>query len=94
MSLTVVSFGVAVRVGGEYDADGVRGFVLLAATPSPALLTPRAARQVARTLVMFAERARPATGQRAVEPKERKEGTMDETRRRKHDPGRKVPHAS
>ena len=60
MSLTVVSFGAAVRIGGEYDDDGQRGFVLLAATPSPALLTPRAARQVARTLVMFAERARPA----------------------------------
>ncbi len=60
MSLTVVSFGAAVRIGGEYDDDGQRGFVLLAATPSPALLTPRAARQVARSLVMFAERVRPA----------------------------------
>jgi hypothetical protein len=59
MSLTVVSFDAAVRIGGEYDADGVRGFVLLAATPSPALLTPRAARQVARSLVMFAECVRP-----------------------------------
>jgi hypothetical protein len=59
MSLTVVSFGAAVRVGGEHDADGVRGFVLLAATPSPALLTPRAALQIARTLTMFAERAQP-----------------------------------
>jgi len=93
MSLTVVSFGAAVRVGGEYDGDGVRGFVVLAATPSPALLTPRAARQVARSLVMFAERVRPVTGQRVVEPKERKERTMDENRRRTHDPGRKVHHA-
>jgi hypothetical protein len=93
MSLTVVSFGAAVRIGGEYDGDGQRGFVLLAATPSPALLTPRAARQVARTLVMFAERVRPATGQRVVKPKERKERPMDENRRRTHDPGRKVHHA-
>ena len=59
MSLTVVSFGAVVCVGGEHDGDGVRGFVLLQATPSPALLTPRAARQVARSLTMFAERARP-----------------------------------
>jgi len=93
MSLTVVSFGAAVRIGGEYDDDGQRGFVLLAATPSPALLTPRAARQVARTLAMFAERVRPATGQRVVEPKERKERTMDKKTRRTHDPGRKVHDA-
>ena len=59
MSLTVVSFGAAVRIGGEHDGDGVRGFVLLQATPSPALLTPRAARDVARALVRFAGWARP-----------------------------------
>jgi hypothetical protein len=59
VSLTVISFGAAVRIGGELDQDGERGFVLLQATPSPALLTPRAARQVARTLVMFADQARP-----------------------------------
>jgi hypothetical protein len=58
MSLTVVSFGAAVRVGGEYDADGRRGFILLATTPNPAQLSPAAARRVARTLQMFAERAR------------------------------------
>jgi len=34
MSLTVVSFGAAVRVGGEHDHDGKRGFVLLAVEPS------------------------------------------------------------
>jgi hypothetical protein len=88
VSLTVVSFGAAVRVGGELDGDGVRGFVLLQATPSPALLTPRAARDVARALVRFAERVRP--GQRVVEPKERKERTMDENRK----PGRKAHHAA
>ena len=44
MSLTVVSFGAAVRVGGEHDHDGKRGFVLLAVEPNPALLTRRAAR--------------------------------------------------
>ncbi|MGB8294253.1 MAG: hypothetical protein WCG85_02375 [Polyangia bacterium] len=60
MSLTVVSFGAAVRIGGELDAGGLRGFVLLQATPSPALLTPRAARQVANTLLKFAAWARPA----------------------------------
>jgi hypothetical protein len=60
MSLTVVSFGAAVRVGGEHDGDGVRGFVLVQATPSPALLTPRAARDIVRALVRFAERVRPA----------------------------------
>jgi hypothetical protein len=59
MSLTVVSFGAAVRIGGEYDHDGKRGFVLLAVEPTPALLTPRAAREVARALVRFAEGARP-----------------------------------
>ena len=91
MSLTVVSFGAAVRIGGEHDGDGVRGFVLLACEPTPCLLTRRAARDVARALVRFAERARP--GQRVVEPKERKERTMDENRRT-HDPGRKAPHAA
>ena len=93
MSLTVVSFGAAVRVGGEHDHDGKRGFVLLAVEPNPAQLTRRAARNIARTLIRFAKRVRPATGQRAVNPKERKERPMDENRRRTHDPGRKVHHA-
>ena len=96
MSLTVVSFGAAVRVGGEHDADGLRGFVLLQATPSPALLTPRAARDVARALVRFAERARPVQfGGVTRRPNERRKEkeTMDKNRRRTHDPGRKVHHA-
>ncbi|MGB8298054.1 MAG: hypothetical protein WCG85_21760 [Polyangia bacterium] len=59
MSLTIVSFGAATRIGGEHDHDGKRGFVVLAVEPNPALLTRRAARQIARTLTMFAERARP-----------------------------------
>jgi hypothetical protein len=59
MSLTVVSFGAAVRVGGEHDHDGKRGFVLLAVEPSPALLSRRAARDTARALARFAERVRP-----------------------------------
>ena len=59
MSLTVVSFGAAVRVGGELDHDGKRGFVVLAVEPNPAQLTRRAARDIARTLVRFAERVRP-----------------------------------
>ena len=66
MSLTLVSFGAAVRIGGEHDAGGLRGFVLLATTPNPAQLSPAAARRVARSLVMFAERVRPT---------KRKEGT-------------------
>ncbi len=45
MSLTVVSFGAAVRIGGEYDGDGQRGFVLLAAMPSPALLLHRCSKR-------------------------------------------------
>jgi hypothetical protein len=59
VSLTTVSFGAAVRIGGEHDHDGKRGFVLLAVEPNPALLTRRAAREVARALVRFAERVRP-----------------------------------
>jgi hypothetical protein len=59
MSLTVVSFGAAVRVGGEHDHDGKRGFVVLAVEPNPAQLTRRAARDIARALVRFAERVRP-----------------------------------
>jgi hypothetical protein len=48
MSLTVVSCDAAVRIGGEYDAGGLRGFILLATTPNPAQLSPAAARRVAR----------------------------------------------
>jgi hypothetical protein len=59
MSLTVVSFGAAIRVGGEHDHDGKRGFVVLAVEPNPAQLTRRAARDIARALVRFAERVRP-----------------------------------
>jgi hypothetical protein len=62
-----------VTVGGEYDRRGRRGFVSLAVSPSPALLTRATARQVARTLTMFAERVRPA----------RKGGRKNPVRRRK-----------
>jgi hypothetical protein len=61
MSLTVGPPGAAVRIGGEFDKDGKRGFVLLAGEPSPALLTPRAARSIAAALVRFAKAARPLT---------------------------------
>ena len=61
MSLTLGSHNPRSRVtiGGEFDRGGRRGFVLLAVSPSPALLTRGVARQVARSLVMFAERVRP-----------------------------------
>ena len=67
MSLTLVSRSPRSRVtvGGEFDRGGRRGFVLLAVSPSPALLTRGVARQVARSLVMFAERVRPAKANRA-----------------------------
>jgi hypothetical protein len=61
MSLTIVSHRPEsrVRVGGEYDRGGKLGFVLLACEPSPALLTRKAARDVARTLLRFADEVRP-----------------------------------
>ena len=61
MSLTIIGRAPRsrVRVGGEYDKDGARGFVLLEVSPSPAQLTRKAARDVARALVRFAEAARP-----------------------------------
>jgi hypothetical protein len=55
MSLTIGPPGASVRVAGEYDRDGRRGFVLLATTPNPAQLTPRAARQVAAALIRFSQ---------------------------------------
>ena len=83
MSLTVVSFGAAVRVGGEHDGDGVRGFVLLACEPTPCLLTRRAARDVARALTRFAGWARPARANRATaERPQPKEGMSMNKRRR------------
>jgi hypothetical protein len=72
VSLTLVSRAPRSRVtvGGEFDRGGRRGFVLLAVSPSPALLTRATARQVARSLVMFAERARPLrTGRKGGRPK-------------------------
>jgi hypothetical protein len=88
MSLTIVAKSTRsrVRIGGEYDKDGARGFVLLEVSPSPAQLTRREARDVARALIRFAEAVRPTN--------ERKGKTMDENRRRTHDPGRTVPDAS
>jgi hypothetical protein len=71
MSLTIVSKSTwsRVRIGGEHDRDGARGFVLLEVSPGlPALLTRRAAQDVARALVRFAE---------AVRPTKRKEGEDD-----------------
>jgi hypothetical protein len=84
VSLTIVSKATRsrVRVGGEYDKDGARGFVLLEVSPSPAQLTRKAARDVARALVRFAEAVRPTN--------KRKGKTMDENRRRTHDPERTV----
>jgi len=62
MSLTIISKAPRsrVRIGGEHDQDGARGFVLLSCDPSPALLTRREARDVARALLRFAEQVRPA----------------------------------
>ena len=62
MSLTIISHKPEsrVRIGGEYDKGGQRGFVLLAVSPSPAQLTRRAARDAARALIRFAEAVRPA----------------------------------
>ena len=61
MSLTIVSKGPLsrVRIGGEYDKDRARGFVLLEVSPSPALLSRRAARDAAQALIRFAEAVRP-----------------------------------
>jgi hypothetical protein len=60
VSLTIISKAPRsrVRIGGEYDKGCKLGFVLLACSPSPCLLTRRAARDVARALVRFAESAR------------------------------------
>ena len=71
MSLTIIGRAPRsrVRVGGEYDRGGKRGLVLLATTPSPALLTPRTAHTVARALVRFARRTRPT---------KRREGRKDD----------------
>jgi len=65
VSLTIVSKSTRsrVRIGGEYDKDGARGFVLLEVSPSPAQLTRKAARDVARALVRFAEAVRPTTNE-------------------------------
>jgi len=63
MSLTIISKAPRsrVRIGGEYDQGGVRGFVLLEVSPSPAQLTRKAARDVARALVRFAKGVRQPT---------------------------------
>jgi hypothetical protein len=69
VSLTVGPPGASVRVAGEFDIDGRRGFVTLTCEPSPAQLSPRAARQVAAALIRFSRSARPVT-------KRRKEGSQ------------------
>ena len=63
MSLTIITKAPRsrVRIGGEHDRDGARGFVLLEVSPNPAQLTPRAARAVAAALLRFAQSARPTT---------------------------------
>jgi len=70
MSLTLISKDPRsrVRIGGEYDKDGQRGFVLLEVSPSPAQLTKRAARDTARALVRFAESARRPSEKRSRRP--------------------------
>ena len=50
----------SVTVGGEYDRGGMRGYVLLTATPPRQQLMPADARRVARTLLRFADTARRA----------------------------------
>ena len=73
MSLTLISRSPRSRVtvGGEFDRGGRRGFVLLRVSPNPAQLTRATARQVARSLTMFAERVRPApAGCRRIERQE------------------------
>jgi hypothetical protein len=71
MSLTIVSKAPRsrVRIGGEYDKGGARGFVLLEVSPSPAQLTRNAARDVARALMRFAEQVRPAPRPRPTRQK-------------------------
>lgn len=63
MSLTIISGKPAsrVRIGGEFDKDGQRGFVLLEVSPSPCLLTRKTAREVARAVLRFAENVRPVS---------------------------------
>jgi hypothetical protein len=70
MSLTIGSHKPAsrVRIGGEHDVDGARGFVLLEVTPNPAQLTRKAARDVARALQRFAEIVRGASLKRRPPP--------------------------
>lgn len=48
----------SVTVGGEYDRDGVQGYVLLALRPPRQQLRPADARRLARTLLRFADHAR------------------------------------
>jgi hypothetical protein len=68
MSLTIITKAPRSRVtvGGEFDRDGRRGFILLNVSPSPAQLTRKTARDVAHALIRFAERVRtmPARRQR------------------------------
>jgi hypothetical protein len=63
MSLTIKGRGGEVTIGGERDHGGTRGTVMLwgqnaAGYGSLVLLTPAEARQVARALMRFADRAR------------------------------------
>ena len=57
MSLTIITKvpRSRVRIGGECDQGGRRGFVLLACSLSPAEITPPTARTVERELLRFSE---------------------------------------
>ena len=70
----------SVTVGGELDEGGVRGYVLLTVTPHLALLTPGVARDVARALVRFAERARPIPRKRTKKPARQPDPQTEVTR--------------
>lgn len=58
MSITITIKGVSVTVGGPFDAGGAPGRVILRITGGDTI-TPAHARQVARKLLAFAERAKP-----------------------------------
>ena len=60
MSFTLISRKPVfrVRIGGEWDRGGKRGFVLLAVSPRVVLLNRGTARRVGQALQRFGESAR------------------------------------